>query len=130
MKYCVLIIATVKSVPYFHRNRTINVQRKKPQTCFCFTPHNSQGSTQEYMKADFNRTSKAGKVNTVSVNQGTLLMALSRPKSRAKLQLCNVDCDPIKVNITALHEIKRLKEHVFFPWQYHIAEDSGNKWFY
>ena len=45
LKYCVLIIATVKSVPYFHRNRTINVQRKKPQTCFCFTPHNSQGST-------------------------------------------------------------------------------------
>ena len=54
---------------------------------FAVTLHNSQGSTQKYMKADFDRTSKTGKVNTVSVNQRALLMALSR----AKLQLCNFD---------------------------------------
>ena len=49
------------------------------------TVHNSQGSTLEYMKGQFNCRSKIGKPNTVPINQGDMYPRLSCAKSTDKL---------------------------------------------
>ena len=87
LRDCVPIVSSVKTFPYSHKNGTITIQRKQfpLKLAFAITLHNSQGSTIEYMKVDFDRTSKTGSCNSVPVNQGALYTALSRAKSREKL---------------------------------------------
>ena len=79
------------------------------------------------MKVNFDRTSKTGKANIVPINQGAAYTALSRAKSRAKLQLLNFNREHIKVNVAALNEINRIREHAVFTWQRPISQGSENK---
>ena len=129
LRQCVPIIATVKTFPYSHKNRTITVQRKQfpLKLAFAITIHNSQGSSLEYMTADFDRTSKTGKVDCVPVNPGAFYTALSRAKSRDKVQMKIFCPDHIKVNTLALDEMKRMRKEKVFSWQHPLREVTGNK---
>ena len=94
MKESVPITAMTKTFPNSHKNKTVTAHRvqiplKLEHT---ITMHNSQSSTLEYMKRNFDRRSKNGKLNTVSINQGAIYMILSRFKSRdGELQLVNFE---------------------------------------
>ena len=78
------------------------------------------------MNVNFDRTSKTGKAKIILINQGAAYCALSHAKSHAKLQLLHLNHEHIKVNVTALNEMKILREHALFTWQ-HPIEGSGNK---
>ena len=76
------IIVTKKKLPYCLKNRSITVQIKKfpLKLAFTITLPNSKGSSLEYMKVNFDCTSKTGKVSIVPINQGAAYTALSYAK--------------------------------------------------
>ena len=69
------------------------------------TGHNSQGSTLEFMKRDFDCTSKNSEPDTVPINQGAMYTILSCAKSRDKVQVVNFELEHIKVNTNASQDI-------------------------
>ena len=129
LKHCVPITAITKTFPYSHKRKTITVQRKQfpLKLAHAITVHNSQGATLEYMKGDFDRTSKTGKPNAVPINPGSMYTILSRAKSRDKLQLVNFEAEHIKVNILALHELDRMRVDAVLSWVHPLEEITGKK---
>jgi len=110
----------------------ITVQRKQFPGILghAMTVHKSQGSTLEYMKGDLNRNNekktKTGKEYLVPISQGQLYTLLSRAKSRDKLLLLNFEPDHIKVNLSALEEMNRMRKDALFEWKHPLEEMVGS----
>lgn len=82
------------------------------------TMQNSQVSTLEFIKGDFNHTSKNGKSNTLPINRGAFYTMHLHAKSRDKLKLAYFVSIRFKVNTAALQEILRMREEALFSWHH------------
>ena len=82
------------------------------------TMQNSQVSTLEFIKGDFNHTSKNGKSNTLPINRGAFYTMHLHAKSRDKLKLVYFVSIRFKVNTAALQEIFRMREEALFSWHH------------
>ena len=86
------------------------------------TVHKSQGNTFEYMMGDMYRTSdkitSKGKPRHVNVQPGQFNMMLSRGKSKDRVSLSNFNEDQIKVNLSALEEMYRMRDSALFSWNH------------
>ena len=132
MKDCLLILPITKTFPYSHKLLLFSENNfHLSWVGHAITVHSSQRSMLEYMKDDFDGTSKNGKPNTVLINQLAMYTILSRAKSRYKLQLMNFELEHIKVNTATLQKIlKNVKGSIIFLAPPFIKNLLGNSTFY
>ena len=99
----------------------MTVQRKQYPGILghAITVHKSQGSTLAYMKGDLDRKSqkitKLGKEYLAPVCQGQLYTLLSR------------EPEQIKVNLSALEEMNRMRTEALFDWKHPLRDMNETK---
>ncbi|KAK3086403.1 hypothetical protein FSP39_017935 [Pinctada imbricata] len=102
---------------------SVPVERKMyPVTlAYALTAHKSQGSTYEYMIADFPRLTKS------PPPQGLAYTMISRATSRQGIKLVNFNMKDIKVNKNASEEMTRMKtESILNSTNLLIEKNPGN----
>ncbi len=100
------------------KRTSVRVERKMYPLveCFALTSHKAQGSTYSFMKAIFTLPE-----TVKSFQPGQAYTILSRVTSRQGLLLVDFSPDVIKVNESALQEMKRMEQNSLFTWEHPLA---------
>ena len=79
------------------------------------------------MKGGFDRASKNGKPITIPVNQGPMYTILLCLKRRDKIQLVNIESEPVKVSTHTVQEILRMRKEGLSFSHHSFLEIPGTK---
>ena len=120
LKNCVPISTVVKQFPFQVGARIVTAERRQYPIIVAYglTIHKSQGGTLPYLFGDLDRSTNkftaTGKEYHTPVNDGQFYSLLSRGVKLCQTALRNFDSSVIKVNATALQEIKRMRSDASF----------------
>ena len=124
LKNCVKITCEVKTFDYKLASSDVKVERRQYPLIVAYglTIHKSQGGTLKYLFGDLDRSTNkytcTGKEYATPVNDGQFYTLLSRGVSLAQTALRNFDPSVIRVNNSALDEMKRMRSDALFSWKH------------